>query len=403
MVCALALLLAACSDGHPAIDPFPITIDGSLGPTFVAAAIDDASPVTAVIDTASPVTVLEGATAGTDLERVNADLTLYAVAADGQPTVARARFFGVTTFGDSPCAEAGPCILGEDATTRAVAAIIGGDVLAQTATRIDFSAGTLTFFPDLAGSSEVLGTTCAAVFGDPYDGGGTILVDGTEVDISGHRPVVGACAEFAESEDVTARGTDLLLVMSTAVGPTLVGESAYRRYAVAAGAPALSSLATGTVHLTSGATPVHFGVIDQLSLVGQESDERGPCTEIYANRLMRRDACRDVSAGIDECPCPDDDDFCRTAAVVDLLTPVRVAIIADDHPLLVGLRAELSPEHADIDGILGTEALAPLSVDLDYPNSRMVIRCEDDAGCLPRPAIVDQNTARDIAQCPNPV
>lgn len=402
---ALALLVtvAACSGDGPDIDPFPIAIDRSAGPTILAASLDDtATPVAAVIDTLSPVTVFRDATAGTDLDRVSADLTLYAVTATGEPTVPRARFSSVAVFGGNPCADADPCMLGDDTASRAVSAIIGNDVLGRTAVRIDYAASTLTFFPDIAGSSDVVGETCAAVIGAPYAGGGTIIVDGTEVDVSGRRPVLGACANFAEDNAVAARGTDLVLVMSTAVGPTLLAESAYRRYATQSGAPALATLPTGTVELTAGSVEVKLGTIDGLSLVGQESDERGPCTEVYANRLMRRDACADPTENIDECPCPEDDDFCRTAAVVDLTTSVRVAIVADDHRLLQGLRAELRPAYADIDGILGTEALTSLSVDLDYPNSRLILRCQEPAECLARPAIRGRETLDDIDQCPNP-
>jgi hypothetical protein len=78
-----------------------------------------------------------------------------------------------------------------------------------------------------------------------------------------------------------------------------------------------------------------------------------------------------------------------------------VAIIADTHPLIQGLRAELRPDVGEVDGLLGMDVLRSLEVDLDYPNERIILRCADptDARCLVRPRVGDLTRRRQLSGC----
>jgi hypothetical protein len=79
-------------------------------------------------------------------------------------------------------------------------------------------------------------------------------------------------------------------------------------------------------------------------------------------------------------------------------TPIDVLIVADDEPTLQALRAELRPDTAEIDGILGTQALASASVDIDPPNDRLLFRCETD-GCQARPALITSAWKTEVRDC----
>ncbi len=60
------------------------------------------------------------------------------------------------------------------------------------------------------------------------------------------------------------------------------------------------------------------------------------------------------------------------------------------------VRAELRPDQPEVDGILGTSALAALEMDVDYPHDRVLARCTT-ADCTMRTALPeDTETDRAI-------
>ncbi|HUS66908.1 MAG TPA: hypothetical protein VMZ28_20360 [Kofleriaceae bacterium] len=405
-VALLAATAVGCDDAPRAIDPFPIRLDLSRGPALAAVDVGDGARP-AIIDTLSALTLLDPlATADggavPDPRRRRVKLTLLGLDADGLPTVPRARFPDTDALELHPCPGDARCRVGLEGDSVEFDAILGADLLGRTAARFDYPARELRFFPETAGTEAQLTNDCQAVMPNVFAGGGTLLVGGTEVSYTGRRPALGACLDTADAPEDRERGTDTLLLVSTGIGITILAASAYDRYALASGAPERSALPIGTLHLASGPTEVGLGEIGRLALVGALSDEageRGPCRELYLNRLMSVRACEDEDAGIRRCPCPDGDEFCRTAAAVDLTAPLQVAVLDDSHPLLQSLRDELRPGRPEVDGILGARALAPLRIEFDYPNGRVVMRCRLPEACVTRPAVRSRTEQENIERC----
>jgi hypothetical protein len=79
---------------------------------------------------------------------------------------------------------------------------------------------------------------------------------------------------------------------------------------------------------------------------------------------------------------------------------IDVLVIADDEPVLQALRTELAPDQADVDGILGTEAMRGPVIDADYPNNRMLMRCpRGTPGCTARPELDEESFRPQMAGC----
>ena len=404
---ALAAGAASCSEDPRAIDPFPIRFDNARGPVILGVDVGDGR-VPAVLDTLAPVTVIDPVAAGRPVEeprRRRVEVTLLGLDQEGLATVPRARFPDTSAIELHPCSGDSLCRIGGAADAVEFGALLGTDILGRASLRIDFAAHELRFFPEMAGTEADLTSDCQAVFSSAFAGGGTILVGGTEVPYSGRRAVIGACLDQEGAPDDVERGTDTLLAISTGTGISLLSASAYDRYAAATGAPGRRDLPFATVYLASGPTEVQMTEIGRVALAGslsEESGERGPCRELYLNRLMSVNACspgRDGGPAVTPCPCPEQNDFCRTAAAVDLTGPIAVGVVPDDNPLLQSLRDELRPERPELDGILGAAALGPLRIELDYPNGRMVARCRVPIGCKTLPAVRSESSLDDLERC----
>jgi hypothetical protein len=299
-----------------------------------------------------------------------------------------------------PCG-APPCRVGPSDGGEAIAGVVGADVLSAggRAARLDFVTGELTFFDGIAGSRGERGEECEAAMSNPFSGGGTIVVGGTEVVYPGRRPALGAC--LADARDYRETGTDVFIVLSTGIGQSLLAASAWDRLAAREelGLSPAAALPRGELLTPAGAIEVGLGVVPHLALVadlGSASESRGACRELQTNRLMAITeadrGCAHLRAEVGEdaaCPCPDGDDRCDAASAVELLAPLAVAVLDDAHPLLQGLRDELRPASPELDGILALDALGGLRVDLDYPGNRILVRCLDGARCNVLPAVLD--------------
>jgi hypothetical protein len=392
-IAALCFALVACAPEPPAVDGLPIPVDLSTGAMTLQVRLgDDQPPLPAVVDTLAPLTVIDDLGLA-EPRRRQVDLTV--LDATGVPRVRVPRLIALDLH---PCGAAETCQVGLDAV-QPVRAMVGADALSRGAVRFEIGAGTVRLFPDISGSNEARTRACDGVFEAPFFGGGTLLVGGAEVTYEGQRIAVGACFDFDGTAHAAAgRGVDSLLLVSTGTAISVLSESAYARYRNhAVDAPPPGSLPTATLQLPSGPLAGRRATVSSIALLGEGSDERGPCTELYANHLMSRGGC-DQDEDVLRCPCRDAS-FCRTAAAVELDRPLEVLVVPDESRLLQALRTELRPALPEIDGILAASALADLRLDVDYPHDRLLWRCTDPATCRVRPAVLRRSALPDITRC----
>tara|TARA_R110002073_G_scaffold241497_3_gene403324 strand:+ start:8946 stop:10289 length:1344 start_codon:yes stop_codon:yes gene_type:complete len=412
--------VAGCDGTSKAIDPFPIPIDLTAGPVILRAQENDGEVLDIVVDVLSPITVLDSFCVGdevTEPQRRRVEVTLYGA---NDPPIPRVRFSQTTAYDLHSCFPSEElCVAGNEETPRTVFGILGFDILTRTSVRFNFPSSELRFFPDTAGSTLERTAACDAVFDSPYGGGGTMLIAESEVRFGGWRATLGVCVhheaivapdllEVPDPEDpdadivrVSAVGTDLQLAISTAIGPSLMTEEAYRRYSSSSeDIPEFESLEVTTLFLPSRAIQGRKAQIPFMALtgdIGADSDGRGPCRELYANARMRISrSCADNAV---DCPCPDNEKSCKAAAAVELSHAIDIVIVDSGLALLQALRDELRPGVPELDGVLGVQALKTLQVEFDFPNKRLLMRCKELGTCTTRPQVTNQTTLSALDEC----
>lgn len=357
------LITAGCDVETVVIDKYPVDLDMTTGAPHAHVTTGEEAPVPVVLDTGSAVTILEGA----DQTIQSAVLTLHGETAAGP--VPRARWLSVPVL----------YLPGEDGDPAADG-VIGGDVLAQVASRWDLGRGTVNFFPGLPIDDDTYEELGGAVLDVRRAGGGNYLLGDREVTVQPSRLPIDICLD----QRVLARSStpqgDALLLFATGVERTVLSEAAYLR-ALSSVDPDAAVTWTYDDELwlpgAREATPAYFTSLGRLSLVGDEDDNRGPCRELWANRTMRAGGCTSTIL----CAC-EESLTCDTAAAVELERPLQIAVIRSDDPYLARLREELRPAYADVDGLLGADALKSMIVDADLPGSRMIFTCTaPDQGC----------------------
>jgi hypothetical protein len=75
-----------------------------------------------------------------------------------------------------------------------------------------------------------------------------------------------------------------------------------------------------------------------------------------------------------------------------------VLVISDDNDTLQALRTELRPDQPEVDGILGTNALESVELDIDYPHARVLGRCTS-GDCITYPALPERAARVKVAGC----
>lgn len=391
-VLALAAL-ASCSDGGYSDDPFPIQIDRAGGALVVQVAVGDAAPAPMVLDLLSPLTLLDASPIDVPRRR-SVTLTVFGHRSpDNAALIPRARF-GATAIYLHPCEDDGDCAVGAPGAPLAIAGVIGADTLRGDALRFRPAEDRIAILPDVAGDGPARDRTCDAELPSPFYGGGTLILGGTEIEFSGLRIALGLClSPDPDQVDPARRGTDAAMVLSTGIGPSILGTARYQAWAAAAGGPPLASLPPATVLLPSGPISGRLARIPRLAIVGTATAPRGACREVYSHHLL---AVRDCALG-DDCPCSSDV-FCSAPSVTEVDAELEALVVPDTHPLLQALRAELRPAQPEIDGVLGVSALDALEVDVDYPHDRLLFRCAGP-GCVVRPALRDRASRPIIDTC----
>jgi hypothetical protein len=338
--------------------------------------------------------------------------------------VARARFLAVAALIGSVGSA------GREGGEVPIDGILGADALRRVAVRLLPAAGQIHFFPDIAGDSELHEEACEAVLSTPLRGGGRYVVGSETVQFFASRLVVSACllpeatpytlAGDLDKDQPISRvsGRDALLVVATGVPITVLTRSAY--VALQAQAidgerpPPIEDLPTSRLFLPGGDPAgdlVQTATIPRIALTSRGDDEnpRGSCTELTVSRLMERCGLSTADFHPTECEAAVE---CPAGSAVEVgqvrvsldgraVDPIEVAVVADTHPIIQGLRAELRPDVGEVDGLLGMDVLRSLEVDLDYPDERILLRCADatDARCLVRPRAADLTRRRQLSTC----
>ncbi|HEY4176825.1 MAG TPA: hypothetical protein VGM90_08340 [Kofleriaceae bacterium] len=391
-------------------DEFPIDVDLSSGAVMLGMQEDVDAPRIAVLDVLAPYTQIDHGADKTPTLATAPLLTL--LDANG---LARAGFDDALIVADHPCSQENsmevPCSVGSSANPVTFSGIIGAEALAGDAIRFRLADSQIFVLPDVAGSEESRSIACDGVYGGPFHGGGTQIIGNSDVDLDfgGRRIAISTCLGPDPSPTTTQafRGSDALFVMSTAIGPSLIGESAYRHYVEAhpCATPSpdcpvpFEQLPDTDIYLPSGNVTGKAATLPSLALVASTSSTaRGACRQVFANHFMTKRDCvdGDLFPGFDDCPCDNGDTFCSAPAITEV-TPsggLPFVVIPDDNGTLQALRAELRPDQPEVDGILGTSAMMTTEIDADYPHNRLLTRCWSDTGCVVRPRItatVDRN------------
>jgi len=395
----VALALAGCSKLTSSYetndfsgDSFPILIDDASGALLVGVQeAGDPHKRVAVLDVLSPLTLIDR---GADLpvSVTSTDLTvLGALVPGGELELPRARFVNKEVVTLHPCRTT-ECQVGTGIGPRPFNALVGMDSFGGDALRLRLSSDEVFILPDVAGSAERRARACDAVLESPFRGGGTLVLGGTEVPFTNWRIAIDACIKPDPITNATQaeRGVDVLLVLSTAIGTSLLSVSAYERYReLDPSQPALDLLPEHTVILPSGPVVGNLTSIPSIALVGNSGgNPRAPCRQMWASHLLGNRNCEPG----DDCPCTGSATFCGVPSITELEPAGRISIlvVADTEPTLQALRTELRPDRPEVDGILGTEALEALELDIDYAHDRLLARCVDRVTCGARVAMPDK-------------
>lgn len=414
MVRAFAALLLACT-GCDLItesfarndfsgDPFPIHVDTRSGAVMLGLRAAEGDHF-AVLDVLSPLTLIDpGPDVKATIGSENLMLLGDAEGTPGNPVLPRAQLEAQQVLRLHPCSnEDATCGLGVLGRTQVgFTAMVGADALAGDALRLRLGDDRVFVLADVGGSNEDRRNACDAVFPSPFRGGGTLVVADTEVPFAGRRVTLQACldADPDPLEPQAERGTDALFALSSSLGPSLLSESAFERYRhTHPTTPPLSLLPEAEVLLPSGPVSGRLVAISRLALVARaSSDPLAPCRQFYAHHFMFAGNCRFLVG--EDCPCEDGDRFCPVPATVDVqpTTGIEILVVPDDNPTLQALRTEFRPSLQEIDGILGTDVLRDVELDIDYPHNRVLARCTT-ANCQTRPSLDDEDERTRIANC----
>ncbi|MEO8700815.1 MAG: hypothetical protein ABI867_12270 [Kofleriaceae bacterium] len=408
MKLAIAAALLACTGCDLVTDSFvtndfsgdvyPIAVETTSGAIVVGLRPEDSPDRTAVLDLLSPITLVDPG-AGVSPSVTTSDLIVLGLRPTGELDLPRAQFPDAQVLALHMCVD-DTCNVGPTSAPRPFDAIIGADALAGDAVRMRLGDNELFVLADVAGDAEDRAAACDAVFPSPYRGGGTLVVAGTELGFTGRRVTMQTCLgpDPDPALPQSQRGADALMLISTGIGTSLIGQTAYERYVVAhplTAIPFEDLATTGEVFLPSGPVAGRVAMIAGLALVARSSTTpRAPCRHVYGHHLLLADDCKDG----DDCPCENGDAFCPIPAVLELPNMIEMLVIPDDNPTLQALRTELRPDQPEVDGIIGTNALRTSELDIDYPNARVLARCTTPE-CVARPAMPAREDRLPIENC----
>jgi hypothetical protein len=404
-VAALAID-AGCSEPCCTYDSRPIALErGQGGELMVLASLDGAPAGRAILDTGTPVTIWN-APLGEGLPEVKRrEVRLLGPAPSGAAPPTRAILRRTMTV----AAPLGT-VMGAEGPITPVA-LLGGDLLVNFSVEVGFAAPQLVIWSEQPATDAFLSAAGYAVVHAKRRGGGELESAAPREGIGPRGPyqypssmlLLRGCANpnlFDREQPLPARccgndqralasGTDLSLLLGTGFGPLVLSRSAWERVSRAVGAPP-PPLTPGPLLVPTSDTPVmaQWSTLSRLALVDREADaavDPGPCVELGRSRRLEQVAVaqsRNADHALCALPCDQDprtnNRAQNSAAYLELASEIPVAVIDDGDRLLQTLRAEIRPEGAELDGVLGAGALVNARVELDYRNqpARAIFSCE---------------------------
>lgn len=291
--------------------------------------------------------------------------------------------------------------------------ILGGDLLRKHSVRLvyegdpscalpwqdsTFAPPSIKFSSALPDSDGELGNDGFAVIDYTLAGGGTAMVNDRELRFGASRVAVGVCVEpdpyWPDADPVTTvecdnleaqlevlipvTGVDAFGLIATGTQPLLLAQSFYESLSgiMGPGWPAGGEIAT-TIDLPEGNVDAVRVDLTRVALVGDRNDNRAPCAELAHRRridLALRFCPNRVRSELGK----------RGASVLEVDTEKSTGAlqaslpayrIADSTMMMAGLQAEVSTQIPGIDLLVGAALLRHFELWVDYPNSRLVMRC----------------------------
>jgi hypothetical protein len=415
----LAAASAGCSEPCCTFDSRPIGLERAQhGELMALVSVDGAPAGRAILDTGTPITIW------------NAPLTEHL------PEVKRreVRILGVSYGGAPPTRAilrrtmtvAAPLgtVVGSDGPVTPVA-LLGGDLLVNFSVEVGFAAPQLVLWPEQSASDSFLSSAGYAVIHAKRRGGGELESLAPREGIGPAGPyqypssmlLLRACANptlfdreqplaprcCGNDQRTLASGSDLSLVVGTGHGPVILSRAAWERVTRGMGQPPPTTTGPLLVVTDQREITATWSTLPRLALVDREADaavDPGPCVELGRSRRLEQVALAQSRNGDHAvCALPCDQDprsehrAQNSAAYLELGGQIPVAVIDDGDRLLQTLRAEIRPEGAEVDGILGAGALVNARVELDYRSqpARAIFSCE---------ATAPPTDCRSVGRCP---
>ncbi len=376
-----------------------------------------------------PITVMDGTpveAGGVELVRTS----LAVLDANSEAVVGRATFWDVAALRMLIPS------LGPSGQTARYDGIIGGDLLRKYTVRLvydedttcalpwldsGFAPPSIKFSNALPDSDKELANDGFAVIDYKLAGGGTAMVDDRELNFGATRVTVGVCVEpdpywpdaepamVVDCDNLTAEvetlvpvsGVDAFGLIATGTQPLVLTESFYENLSgqMGAGWPAGGETAT-TIDLPEGTVSAVRADLTRVALVGDRYDSRGPCAELAHRRR--------VDLALRFCPTKTASEVGKRGASVLEVDTERGAAqgvslpayrIPDSTMLMAGLQAEVSTQIPGIDLLVGAALLRHFELWLDYPDSRVVMRCMNWVDPVSTADATDDTTGRPVLPC----
>jgi hypothetical protein len=412
---SLLVTAAACSDGPTfEYDSQPIELQRaptapggpSLGAALAKVRVGADTPLM-LVDTGAMLSSLRRGTCpvvASEPGTYTGDIELLAAGDPRAPL--RASFRGVTLFDMCPGAVG-------DANTQAVG-VLGGDILRHFSLAFTQPAA-MRIYSHLPASDSDLAANGYSVIKFSLRGGTAVTTasQSARPALPASRVVLQACGDpsaFAPDGpeqtcktgevDLRASGKSLLLALSTGHGPLVLSASAWQRLGGQVPAPLGEGEPPLYSPLSTDPIPAHWVTVSRLALVDGDSGDvwPGACAELARARRIEWTLAHQGQGGCFQACDVSNGAALRAAAYLELGSDLPAAVVSDTSAIVSNLNQDF-PSGAQVDGLIGMQALAGVHFEIDYASQsqgRLVTGCEpgaDRQSCWTAPRCLEPSKA----------